>query len=93
VDGSQRPVVVTVAYLNLEAFRDDYTSGLRASAMTVQHKALETLYLPVQVRFTFPDGDALDCMGQTVARTTQGTAIALELDASQRKTLEELATR
>ena len=91
VDDSNRPVTISVTYLSVESFKNDYTSNLRNSALTTQHAALEMLYIPVEVTFALPDGQKLVCMAQTVARTSNGTAVALELDGKQRKILAEIA--
>jgi len=89
VDSSQNPVAITVAYLSQSALAAGLDAGLSASAMTVQHSALEILYLPVQIQFSLPSGKTLTCQGQTVARTSRGTALALALDPTQHKALED----
>jgi hypothetical protein len=91
VDGSSRPITISVAYLTQASLSADLSNGLRSSAMTVQHTALEALYLPVEIQFTLPDGTLMSCKAQTVARTTGGTALALELDSKQRKKLAAAA--
>ena len=91
VQSHQQPIEISVTFSTAEALAAEYQSSLRSSAMTVQHPALEMLYLPVAITLTLPDNQALTCMGQTVARTSQGTAIALELDGKQRKILADMA--
>ena len=87
VSGTSRPITIAVTYLTQESLSADFSGGLRSSAMTIQHTSLEVLYLPVEIQLTLPDSTLVSCKGQTVARTSKGTAIALELDSKQRKTL------
>ena len=89
VIGGQKPVLITVSYPSQDGLKSDYFDGLKSSAMTIQDPALEELYLPVEIQFTLPDGQTLNCKGQTVARTSKGTAMALELDGKQRKILAD----
>ena len=93
VDGTKQPLSITVTYVSQKSLTADHTAGLKSSVITILHAALETLYLPVQLHFALPDGSSFTCMGQTVARTSKGTAIALELDTKQRKTLSEAIER
>ena len=78
-----------MVYLNQDGLNSDYFGGLKSSAMTIQDPALEELYLPVEIHFTLPGGETLNCKAQTVARTSIGTALALELDGKQRKVLAD----
>ena len=91
MQSSQQPIQIVVTFPSVESLASEYASSLRSSAMTVQHPALEVLYLPVSITFELPDSQTVSCMGQTVARTSNGTAIALELDGKQRKLLADMA--
>lgn len=91
VNADARPIEITIIYLSLESFVFDYHRTLHTSAVTLKHPDLNELYQPVDVKIQMHDGDSIEVMGQMVAQTPSGMAIALELDTVQRARLAELA--
>lgn len=91
VNAAARPIEITIIYLSLESFVSDYHRTLHTSAVTLQHPDLNELYQPVDVKIQMHDGDSIEVMGQMVAQTPAGMAIALELDGDQRARLAAVA--
>lgn len=87
VNGDSRPIEVTIIYLSAEAFAVDYASTLHTSAVTLDHPALTELYQPVDVKIQLASGEEVSVMGQMVAKTPAGMAIALEFNTAQRAQL------
>lgn len=91
VNGDSRPIEVTIIYLSVEAFAVDYASTLHTSAVTLDHPALTELYQPVDVKIQLASGEEVSVMGQMVAKTPAGMAIALEFNTAQRAQLSVAA--
>ena len=91
VNGDSRPIEITIIYLSAESFAVDYAATLHTSAVTLDHPALTELYQPVDLKIQLSSGDEISVMGQMVAKTPAGMAIALELSAAQRAQLSGAA--
>ena len=87
VNSDNHPVEITIIYLSAESYSADYKATLHTSAVTLDHPELTQLYQPVDVKIQLHNGDSVEVMGQMVAMTPSGMAIALELDAVQRAQL------
>ena len=77
VNATSEPIAISLMYPSHASFLADYRGTLQASAITVQHAALTDLYRPVDVKIQFHDGTFIEVMGQTVAATPSGMAVAL----------------
>ena len=77
VNSTSVPIAITLMYPSQASFLADYRETLKSSAITVRHAALTDLYRPVDVKIQFHDGTFIEVMGQTVAVTPSGMAVAL----------------
>ncbi len=91
VDGSQTPIEIQVIFGCQQSVAQIYNSELITSSITIPDSSLTQLYTPVKVNFTFHDQQTMSIFGQTVSQTSNGMAIALELNTRQRLILGQLA--
>lgn len=91
VNATNEPIAISMMYATKASFLADYHGTLKASAITVQHPAITELYRPVDVKIQFHDGTFIEVMGQTVASTPAGMAVALAFSSMHHAQMTLLA--